>query len=73
MALPPRVFLKVPCVGLQCVIVVFPDHTHLLTLFIYLFIYLSVYFLFIRSFICCLGLSCCRVDDIFQCHFFGKR
>ena len=23
-------FLKVPLVGLQCVIVVFPDHTHLL-------------------------------------------
>ena len=23
-------FLTVPCVGLQCVIVVFPDHTHLL-------------------------------------------
>ena len=22
-------FLTVPCVGLQCVIVVFPDHTHL--------------------------------------------
>ena len=25
-------FLKVPWVGLQCVIVVFPDHTHLLFL-----------------------------------------
>ena len=24
------IFLTVPCVGLQCVIVVFPDHTHLL-------------------------------------------
>ena len=23
------VFLTVPCVGQQCVIVVFPDHTHL--------------------------------------------
>ena len=23
-------FLMVPCVGLQCVIVIFPDHTHLL-------------------------------------------
>ena len=23
-------FLMVPCVGLQCVIVVYPDHTHLL-------------------------------------------
>ena len=25
-----RLFLMVPCVGLRCVIVVFPDHTHLL-------------------------------------------
>ena len=25
-----RLFLTVPWVGLQCVIVVFPDHTHLL-------------------------------------------
>ena len=25
-----RLFLKVPWVSLQCVIVVFPDHTHLL-------------------------------------------
>ena len=25
-----RLFLMVPWVGLQCVIVVFPDHTHLL-------------------------------------------
>ena len=25
-------FLTVPCVGLQCVIVVFPDHTHFLTI-----------------------------------------
>ena len=23
-------FLAVPCVGLQCVVVVFPDHTHLI-------------------------------------------
>ena len=22
-------FLTVPCVGMQCVIVIFPDHTHL--------------------------------------------
>ena len=28
-------FLMVPCVGLQCVIVVFPDHTHLLVLILY--------------------------------------
>ena len=26
----PWLFLMVPWVGLQCVIVVFPDHTHLL-------------------------------------------
>ena len=26
-------FLTVPCFGLQCVIVVFPSHTHLLFLF----------------------------------------
>ena len=28
-----RLFLAVPWVGLQCVIVVFPDHTHLLFVF----------------------------------------
>ena len=26
-------FLLVPCIGLQCVIVVYPDHTHLLFCF----------------------------------------
>ena len=30
-------FLTVPCVGLQCVIMVFPDHTYLLLGVIYLY------------------------------------
>ena len=48
-----RLFLTVPLVGLQCVIVVFPDHTHLIFCFSFV----------MRESACCLFLAY-KVDVI---------
>ena len=43
------VFLTVPWVCLQCVIVVFPDHTHLLLIFLFIFGVLQEYLVLAES------------------------